>query len=328
MRPESSSASSSAASQPVVGIDVAKKTLDCFIDSPAQRLSLSNDERGQADLVRHLVPLNVRLICIEATGRYHRRLAAELLDAGLPVTLVNPARARDFARAGGKLEKTDRIDAAMLAGFARSCPHRILQMPRPNQAELDDLVSRRRALVQMRVAETNRLADDLPKLARNQGRKLLRLIEQQIEDLDRAIARLIDSDDDWKNKSQIIDSVPGIGAGTAHQLIADLPELGTLSRTEIAKLAGVAPLNHDSGQMRGKRSIGGGRSAVRTVLYMGAFNAIQHNHRFADYAKHLLAKGKQYKVVVTACMRKLLVILNQMIKTNSFWNEKLAFKQP
>jgi transposase len=299
--------------------------MDCFIDHPAASFSLGNDDTRHAQWIARLKPLDIRLVCIEATGRYHRRLAADLVDAGIAVALVNPQRAREFARSIGKLEKSDRIDARMLAEFARAANHHVLEKEPKNQSELSDLASRRRALVQMRVAENNRLTDELPKLARNQGRKLLRLIEQQIEDLDRAIAKLIESNDDWNNKSQIIDSVPGIGVTTAHQLVADLPELGQLGRTQIAKLAGVAPLLRDSGKMRGKRTIGGGRESVRSVLYMGAFNAMQHNARFADYARRLFAAGKEFKVVVTACMRKLLVMLNQMIKTNTHWNEKLAF---
>lgn len=309
----------------VVGIDVAKSTLDCFVDVPAQSFSLGNDQAGRAQLIARVRSIGVARVCIEATGRYHRQLAAELLEAGIAVALVNPQRAREFARSIGKLEKSDRIDAQTLAAFARATDHQLMQKPRENQTELNDLVSRRRALVQMRIAERNRLADEQPKLARKQCQKMLRLIEQQIEDLDRAIAKLIEGDDDWNNKSRIIDSVPGIGIRTAHQLIAELPELGQLSRGAIAKLAGVAPLMRDSGQMRGQRAIGGGRRSARCILYMGAFNAMQHNPRFAAYAQRLSTAGKRFKVIVTACMRKLLLILNQMIKTNTHWNEKLAF---
>ncbi len=311
---------------PVAGIDVAKKSLDCFVDSPPQSFTADNDALARAGLIARLLPLKLRLVCIEATGRYHRQLAADLLQAGIPVALVNPRRAREFARSVGKLEKSDRIDAKTLAVFAKAADHRLLAKPAENQTELNDLVSRRRALVQMRVAESNRLAEDQPELAANQAKKMLRLIEQQIEDLDRAIANLIEGNDDWNNKSQIIDSVPGIGTTTAHQLVAQLPELGKLNRAQIAKLAGVAPLLRDSGQMRGKRTIGGGRESVRTILYMGAFNAMRHNERFAAYAQRLREAGKAFKVVVTACMRKLLVILNQMIKTNSHWKDQLAFQ--
>ena len=311
------------AADPVAGVDVSKKSLDCFIDLPAQHITFGNDEAQQVELIRCFQSAGVRLVCIEATGRFHRRIAALLLDAGIEVALVNPQRAREFARSTGKLEKSDPIDAKVLAQFARATRHHAMQKAPEKQTELADLVSRRRALVQMRVAERNRLGDDPPRLARQQGQKMLRVIERQIEDLDRAIAKLIESNDDWNNKSQIIDSVPGIGPATAHQLIAELPELGQLNRQQIAKLAGVAPLLRQSGQMRGKRTIGGGRESARTILYMGAFNAMRHNPRFAAYAQRLLATGKQFKVVVTACMRKLLITLNQMIKTNTTWNADL-----
>ncbi len=313
--------SSVSSSQPVAGIDVSRSKLDCFIDVIDKSFSVANDDRGIAQLIEQLRAVNVRLVLIEATGRYHRRCAAELLDAGIEVAVVNPQRAREFARSMGKLEKTDHIDAAMLAAFARaSNAHRRLTKVPANQAQIDDLVSRRRALVQMRVAEKNRLHDDLPKLARNQANKLLRLIAQQIEDLDRAIAKLIESDDDWRNKSDLITSIPGVGQGSAHQLIADLPELGKLNRQQITKLAGLAPLNCDSGQHRGQRRIAGGRGPVRTTLYMAAFNAIRYCERFRGYAKRLEKVGKPFKVIMTACMRKLLITLNQMIKTNTTFN--------
>jgi transposase len=308
-------------SQSVAGIDVSKSKLDCFIDVIDKSFSVDNDPGGIARLIEQLRAANVRLVLIEATGRYHRRCAAELLDGGIEVAVVNPQRAREFARSMGKLEKSDHIDARILADFARAGKdHRRLVKPSAQQTQIDDLVSRRRALVQMRVAEKNRLHDDLPKLARNQGNKLLRLIEQQIEDLDRAIARLIESDDDWQNKSDIISSVPGVGTSSAHQLIADLPELGKLNRQQIAKLVGVAPLNCDSGQHCGKRRIAGGRGPVRNTLYMAAFNAIHYCDRFRGYAARLKKAGKPFKVIMTACMRKLLITLNQMIKTNTAFN--------
>jgi len=301
----------------VVGIDVAKATLDCYLDPSGQCLQFANDSAGIAQLLSKLAKLDVQLIVIEATGRLHRRLAADLLEADLPVTLVNPQRAREYARSIGRLEKTDRVDAQTLALFGRGAEHQVLGKSSEKQVELGDLISRRRALVQMRIAEKNRLAESQqPKLAKDQARKLLRLIEQQIEDIDRAIADLIDGDDDWKRKSEIITSVPGVSAGTANQLLADLPEIGDLSRQSIAKLAGVAPLANDSGPRRGKRSIQGGRGPVRNALYMAAFNAMRYCERFKQFAKRLSDAGKPFKVVVTAIMRKLLVTLNQMVKNN------------
>lgn len=305
----------------VVGIDVSKATLDCHFDPSGQRLQFANDSAGIAQLLVRLRTLNVQSILIEATGRLHRRLAAELLQADLPVALVNPQRAREYARSTGKLEKTDRVDAQVLALFARAAQHQILRKHSEQQVELDDLISRRRALVQMRVAEKNRLAEsEQPKLAREQARKLLRLIEQQIEDIDRVVAELIDDDDQWKRKSQIITSVPGVSTGTANQLLADLPEIGDLSRQSIAKLAGVAPLANDSGPRRGQRSIQGGRGPVRNALYMAAFNAMRYCERFKQFAKRLSDAGKPFKVVLTATMRKLLITLNQMVKTNKTYS--------
>lgn len=308
----------------VVGIDVAKATLDCYFDPSGQRMQVPNDEAGIARLLAKLATLEVELIVIEATGRLHRRVAGELLQAGLRVTLVNPQRAREYARSIGRLEKTDRVDAEVLARFGRAAEHQVLRKPSERQVELDDLIARRRALVQMRVAEKNRLAEaNQPKLAREQAKKLLRLIEQQVEDLDRAIAELIDGDDDFKRKSEILTSVPGVSAGTANALLADLPEIGELSRQSIAKLAGVAPLANDSGPRRGLRSIQGGRQPVRNALYMAAFNAIKYCERFKQFADRMRKGGKPFKVIVTACMRKLLVTLNQMIKTDTTYNASL-----
>ena len=325
-----SSVSAAVVPEVVVGIDVSKATLDCYLDQGAsgQWVHVPNDSDGIAKLIAQLRPLKVRLVVIEATGRLHRRLAGELLLAGIPVALVNPQRAREFARSTGRLEKTDRVDARVLAEFGRGVKHRTLEQMPQKQADLDDLISRRRGLVAVQVAEKNRLHDQLPKLARTQGQKLLRFVEQQIEDLDRAIAELIDGDDDWKRKSDIITSVPGVSDGTANQLIADLPELGKLSRQKIAKLVGVAPLAVDSGSHKGERHIKGGRGPVRNALYMAAFNAMRYCERFKQMADRLKKSGKAFKVIVTACMRKLLVTLNQMVKTDSTYDPKLNVSVP
>ena len=319
------------AALPVAGVDVSKSQLELFIDtarlgspkSVGLRLRVVNDDAGVARLVATLLEHKVRLVVVEATGRYHRRVAAALLQAGVNVAVVNPAHARDFARAAGKLEKTDRVDAEVLARFGRAMNPRVAVKTPENQAMLSDLVCRRRGLVQMRVAEANRAHGQLPKLAARQSHALLRLLEQQIEDLDREIAKLIEADDDRSGRAGVIDSVPGIGPDTANQLIVELPELGKLNRQEIAKLVGVAPLNCDSGRYRGQRKIGGGREPVRTCLYMAAFNARQKCGRFKRYFDGLRARGKLYQVAMTACMRKLLVVLNQMVKTNTHWDQNL-----
>ena len=308
---------------PVAGVDVSKRQLDLFVDTVGRRLRVDNDDAGVARLVEELRAYKVRLVVVEATGRYHRRVAAALLQAGINAAVVNPAHVRAFARASGRLEKTDRIDAEVLARFGRAMGPRVAVKVPENQAVLGELVSRRRGLIQMRVAEANRAHDRLPALAARRSRKLLRLLEQQVEDLDREIAKLVEADGGWRGKAEVVDSVPGIGPGTANQLVVDLPELGELNRQEIAKLAGLAPLNRDSGRYRGQRKIGGGRAEVRTCLYMAAFNARQHCDRFRDYFDGLIARGKLYQVAMAACMRKLLVTLNQMVKTNTHWNPNL-----
>lgn len=314
-------------SRSVAGIDVSKHTLDiCIdqshIDQPSQRFSLGNNDQDIDTLIQRLRAANVGLVIIEATGRYHRRLAATLLMANIPTKVINPQRSRDFARSLGKLEKSDPIDADVLACFGRAINPTPDVLPKAGQGDLADLVSRRRALIQVRVAETNRGHDELPKLAAQQSKRLLRLVDQQIEDLDRAIAKRIEADDDWHNKSQIIDSVPGIGPDSANQLVIDLPELGQLNRQEIAKLVGVAPLLRDSGRFRGQRTIGGGRHDIRSTLYMLAHNAVLYCPRFKQFFQNLRSRGKVHKVAMTACMRKLLITLNRMIKTNTLWNQQ------
>jgi transposase len=325
---DSSHSSVSCSVSCVVGVDVSKATLDAYIDPVGQCVRAPNDAGGVAQLIARLRTHKIQLVVIEATGRLHRRLAGELLLADIPVALVNPQRAREFARASGRLEKTDRIDGRVLAEFGRGVKLRTPEKSPEKQVDLDDLISRRRALMRMHVAEKNRLHDQLPKLARTQGEKLLRLIDQQIEDLDKAIAALIDGDDDWKRKSQIITSVPGVSDGTANQLIADLPEPGTLGRRQIAKLVGVAPLADDSGKRNGTRHIKGGRGPVRNALYMAAFNAMRYCERFKRMADTLRQRGKAFKVIVIACMRKLLVTLNRMIQTNTSYNASLYVSVP
>jgi transposase len=318
-------------SRPVAGIDVSKATLEVCIDAsmagqPLRRFSPANTEVEIQKLLSQLRELNVRLVVMEATGRYHRRLAAVLLCAGVPTKVLNPQRAREFARSIGKLEKTDRVDASVLAHYARGIDPKSDIAPDAKQVELTDLISRRRALVQQRIAETNRGHEQMPRLAARQSKAMLRLIEQQIEDLDRAIAEQIEANDDWRSKSRILDSVPGIGPDSANQLVAALPELGKLNRQQIAKLVGVAPLARDSGPFKGKRTIGGGRGEIRTMLYMLAHNAVMYCPRFKTFFKHLQANGKAHKVAMTACMRKLLITLNQMIKTNTHWQQTAALE--
>lgn len=311
-----------------VGIDVSKAHLDVLVLPSGQSLRVANDEQGIGQIRQWLKEQPPAGILLEATGRYHRRVAADLLDAGYPVAVVNPRQARDFAKALGKLAKTDSIDARILAEFSRLGHVRLSEKQPENQALLQDRVLRRRQVVAMLTAEKNRLAEMRDKLAIGMVRKVIRLLDQQREDLDRGIAELIEADHDWKNRRDILSGVPGVGQNTASQLISELPELGKLNREKIAALVGLAPLNHDSGSMRGKRAIFGGRPQVRCALYMAALSAMRHNCVLKPFAQRLAANGKAFKVVIVAVMRKLLTILNVMVKNNQTWNPKIVAQNP
>jgi transposase len=279
-----------------VGIDVSKARLEICCLPTSQTLAVDNDEKGIARLVALLLrQQTVSRVLLEATGRYERRVASELLEAGFNVAVVNPRQARDFARALGKLAKTDRIDAHTLAQFAQLGHARSCEKQPQKHAILDDLVTRRRQVTQMLVAEKTRSQVPQEKLTRGMIAKVVRLLEQQREDLDRRIAQLIESDDDWRNRRDLLTSVPGVGDVTAGQIVAELPELGKLNRQQIAALVGVAPLNRDSGMMRGRRGIFGGRASVRCTLYMAAFSAMTWNpviHRFAERLRQPVSRSR------------------------------------
>jgi transposase len=303
-----------------VGIDVSKAKLDICLLPSGQALVLDNNAAGIRQLVALLQKQPPVARCLlEATGRYERRCAADLMEAGFHVAVVNPRQARDFARSMGKLAKTDTLDARTLAEFAKLGHSRLSEKTPENQAILNDLVTRRRQVTQMLAAEKTRREGLTHKIPLASVNKVIRLLEQQREDLDREIARLIESDDDWKNRRDLLSSVPGVGNTTASQLVANLPELGKLNRQQIAALVGVAPMNRDSGTMRGHRSIFGGRAAVRTGLYMATISAMRCNPIIQPFGERLIAAGKAFKVAMIACMRKLLTILNVMVKNNEHW---------
>ena len=248
-----------------------------------------------------------------------RQLVAALLEAGWTVSVVNPRQVRDFAKALGRLAKTDRIDAQTLALFAQCVQPRPTQKTPEKQQELDALVTRRRQLVSLRSMEKMRRPQAVHKTACRSIDKLLKVLDGQIAALDKAIARLIDADDDWRAKRDLIESVPGVGPTTSATLVAELPELGRLNRQEIASLAGLAPFNHDSGKFRGQRRIRGGRAPLRTTLYMAALSAKRCNDTLRSFAQRLHKAGKPFKVVITACMRKLLTILNTLVRNGTPW---------
>jgi transposase len=294
--------------------------LDVCLLPSGQTACFDNDEAGIAALVAMLRQSPPVTRCLmEATGRYERRCAADLMEAGFTVVVVNPRQARDFARSLGRLAKTDTIDARTLAEFAKLGHLRRSEKTTENQAVLDDLMTRRRQVVGMLAAEKTRREGLAHKLARSSVDQVIALLQQQREDLDREIARLIESDDDWKNRRDLLASVPGIGQTTASQLVVNLPELGKLNRQQIAALVGVAPLNRDSGTLRGRRSIFGGRADVRAGLYMATISAMRCNPIIKPIAQRLIAAGKAFKVAMIACMRKLVTILNVMVKNNQHW---------
>lgn len=277
-----------------------------------------------AKLLTELKPLDVALIVMEASGGYERPLAFALIDAGYLVSVVNPRQPRDFARSLGRLAKTDCIDAAVLALFAEKTEPRPLQKPKQQQAELDALVTRRRQLVQLQTMEKNRLKQTASRNAKKSIEAVLGMLASQQRMVEAELARLIESDDDWRANAQLLESVPGVGPTSSRTLIAEVPELGKLNRQQIAALVGVAPFNRDSGQWRGQRMIRGGRVAVRQTLFMAALVACRANGTLHEFYLRLVRLGKPKKVAIVACLRKLLVILNTIIKTQTPWREAQA----
>jgi len=307
-----------------VGIDIAKRTLDVHVLPERASLKQQNDSKGRQQLREKLPPPGECLIVVEATGGYERALVAELVDAGHQVAVVNPRQARDFAKACGKLAKTDRIDAAVLARFGQAVELRTEAKIPEKQLELQDLVARRRQLVELRTAEMNRKENVTSKFVRKSLQESVDALNKQIQRFEKRIAVLVQSDDEWKQKLEIVQSAPGIGPTTSATLIADVPELGQLSRRRISALIGLAPFNCDSGEFRGRRAIRGGRTSVRCTLYMATLNARRFNPVIKAFADRLQALGKKPKVIITACMRKLLVILNTMVKNKTHWNPEIS----
>jgi transposase len=310
-----------------LGIDVAKQTLDVAWDGGRQwhSFQVPNAREGLAELLGRLPAPAATRVVIEATGGYERRLVTALVEGGYCVAVVNPRQVRDFAKALGILAKTDRIDATVLARFGQQVQPRFLEEDPAKRAELAQLITRRRQLIDLRTMETNRLEQALG-LAQKSIRQMLAALEKQIDKVEAEIARLLQSHDDWQARIKLLQTTPGVGPVTSSTLVAELPELGKLNRQAIAALVGVAPFNDDSGKHRGKRTIAGGRAGIRRTLYMAALSAARSNDVIRKFAERLLAQGKGHKVVLTACMRKLLVILNTMIRNRTTWNATYAQK--
>jgi transposase len=307
-----------------VGIDVSKATLDVCIDSTGEIAHVDYDDAGIGSVCARLKLLHPSLIVMEATGGLEMRLACELAAQGLQVAVINPRQARDFAKATGRLAKTDRVDAAMLAAFAKAIRPQARSLKDEQTRGLDELVSRRRQLIANRVQETLRLATAATKPMQKSLKAHIAWLDKRIAELDGELTRQLRASDVWRAKDDLLRGIPGVGAVTTVTLLAKCPELGSLNRREIAALTGVAPLANDSGKHHGKRFVWGGRADVRAVLYMATISAMRCNPSIKAFASRLKLAGKPAKVVIVACMRKLLTIMNAMLKTSTPWRSEPA----
>jgi transposase len=301
-----------------VGVDVAKGSLEIAVHQPAQGWRVRHTDAGVRHLVTRLTALGPALIVLEATGGLERACVAALAAAGLPVSVVNPRQVRDFAKATGRLAKTDGIDAAVLAHFAAAVRPPVRPIPDTATQHLAALVGRRRQLVGMLTAERNRRTTVLPGL-RKELQAHIGWLERRLAHLDEALAVAIRQSPGWRHREDLLRSVPGVGPVLARTLLAELPELGTINPKALAALVGVAPLNRDSGLFRGRRVVWGGRATVRAVLYMAALTAVRYNGALRTFYRRLRAAGKLPKVALTACMHKLLRILHAVIKHQQPW---------
>jgi transposase len=308
-----------------VGIDVSKAVLDVAVTPTGEAWSVPNTAEGMQRLVEKLGGMSPRLIVLEATGGLERRAVAALAAAALPVVAVNPRQVRDFAKATGQLAKTDAIDAAILAFFADRIRPELRPLRDAETQELEALVVRRRQVVDMISAEKNRLSAAPPsKRVRTAIGRTIKWFEKQLEEIDGDIDSAVKGSSAWREKDDLLQSVPGVGKVLARTLLSLVPELGALGKKQLAALVGVAPLNRDSGMQRGRRSVWGGRAHVRAVLYMGALVAARFNPTIRAFYARLRASGKLPKVALVACMRKLLTILNAIVRDRTPWTREIA----
>jgi len=301
-----------------VGVDVCKAALDVAVRPGGVVWQVDNDKAGISELVRRLGQLKPASIVLEATGGYERAAAKALFRAGLPVAVVNPRQPRAYARATGQLAKTDRIDAQVLSRFGEVIRPRLVTSDDTARDELSGLQARRQQLMEMVTAEENRLQTAQPKVAR-EIREHLGWLKKKAKQLDKEIEERVQSRPEWSMTEEILRSVPGVGPVLSAAIIAGLPELGRTDRRQIAALVGVAPLNRDSGTLRGRRCVWGGRAPLRSVLYMATLAATRHNPVIGAFYRRLCAAGKPRKVALVACMRKLLTILNTMLRNQTPW---------
>ena len=306
-----------------IGVDVSSSELVVGVLPTGEVWQVANDPEGFSVLTRRLGALSPALIVLEASGGYEAEVAGELTDAGMPVVVINPRQTREFARSSGRLAKTDTIDAMALARFGQAVNPPVRPLPTQSEKELRALIGRRRQIVGMITAERNRLPKATVYVQR-QIEKHIAWLQTQLEDLGKDLDRLIESSPVWRARDDLLQSVPGVGPVASSVLLAELPELGCLNRKEIACLVGVAPHNRDSGRFRGKRSVWGGRSHVRSALYMATLVASRYNPAIKAFYGRLCEAGKPKKVALVASMRKLLTILNAMLKNHTAWNPHYA----
>ena len=304
-----------------VGIDVAKAQLDVAVRPSGDRWEVPHDEAGVRQMVSRLTALEPGMVLLEASGGLELPLVAALAAEAVPVVVINPRQVRDFARATGKLAKTDALDAAVLARFAEVVRPPVRPLRDAETQFLNSLVARRLQVMNMLISEKNRLSAATTVAVRPRIEAHIAWLERELDDLDEGLRKTLRQSPVWREKDNLLRTVPGVGEQLSHTLLAYLPELGTLDRRQIAALVGVAPFNRDSGSLRGKRTVWGGRARVRAALYMGALTVSRFNPVIRDFYQRLLAAGKPKKLALTACMRKLLVILNSMLKHRSPWRD-------
>jgi transposase len=308
----------------VVGIDIAKYSFDLHLLPEGKTAHYRNDTQGIQQCRQFLLQIRPERIVLEATGGYELALTLDLQTAALPVIVVNPRRVREYARSQGLRAKTDQIDARVLAEFAQSPRVQVRELPDAQGRQRRELLARKRQLVETHVAERHRLEHAAERTVVHSIRRILLVVEKEIAKLDKQIAARIAADPQLQRKAEICDSTPGIATATAAVLVTELPELGRVNRREIATLVGLAPMNRDSGQFRGKRTTGGGRVRVRTALYMPLLTVIRCNPVIRRFYQRLVDQGKAKMTALVAAMRKLLTILNTMIKNNQLWNPNIA----
>jgi len=306
-----------------VGVDVGKTQLDIHLYERNISFTVNNDADGIRYALGRLGRYQVVRLVLEATGRYERAFVEAALHKQLPVLITNPLHIRRYAGAIGQLAKTDAIDARLIAQYAAVVQPPVRDHHSQEVLQIKDLLVRRRQVIEMLTMEKNR-HHIMPKFLQADIQRSIQHLQKQLEKVDRELNKRVEAEDAWRQKRDILLSMPGIGPAVVNTLLGDLPELGQLTQKQVAALTGVAPYNRDSGQFRGKRRIRGGRHTVRTILFMASLTSIQHNKVIRAFYRHLVAQGKHKKVALTACIRKMIIILNAMVRDGKTWNEKYA----